>query len=216
MIKSMTKYVSVLISVFALLVFTACASKQVIKRESTLPYTYNQLKLYDIDEMIEITENRMALYSETGELSKLDEIMTLILARPNDDNILERLMLSIRYTLDSNKLWEEAVERIVDNAVANLKDESTSAGDQVSYLMVLQNLLVEFKPEFSRLDVSPKFEQNIVQKIADAEIEVSEEARRDASLNLFGKLVSPSEIALQVLKEVKSRPQPKNDPSYDE
>ena len=177
-----------------------------MKRESKLPYTYNQLKLYDIDEMVEITEDRMALYKETNDSEKLYEVMTLILARPNDDNILERLMLSIRYTLDSNKLWEESVEVVVDNAVTALKDETTSAGDQISYLMVLQNLLVEFKPEFKKLDISPKFEQNVIKKVAKAEIEVSVEARREANLNLFGKLNSPSDIAKQVLEDIKKIP----------
>jgi hypothetical protein len=202
----MTKYVSVFILAFSFLILNSCASKKIVKRESKLPYTYNQLKLYDIDEMVEITEDRMALYKETNDSEKLYEVMTLILARPNDDNILERLMLSIRYTLDSNKLWEESVEVVVDNAVTALKDETTSAGDQISYLMVLQNLLVEFKPEFKKLDISPKFEQNVIEKVAKAEIEVSDEARREANLNLFGKLNSPSDIAKQVLEDIKKIP----------
>jgi hypothetical protein len=202
----MTKYVSVFILAFSFLILNSCASKKIVKRESKLPYTYNQLKLYDIDEMVEITEDRMALYKETNDSEKLYEVMTLILARPNDDNILERLMLSIRYTLDSNKLWEESVEVVVDNAVTALKDETTSAGDQISYLMVLQNLLVEFKPEFKKLDISPKFEQNVIKKVAKAEIEVSVEARREANLNLFGKLNSPSDIAKQVLEDIKKIP----------
>ena len=202
----MTKYVSVFILAFSFLLLHSCATKKIVKSESKLPYTYNQLKLYDIDEMVEITEDRMALYKETNDSEKLYEIMTLILARPNDDNILERLMLSIRYSLDSNKLWEDSVEVVVDNAITALKDETTSAGDQISYLMVLQNLLVEFKPEFKKLDISPKFEQNVIEKVANAEIEVSDEARREANLNLFGKLISPSEIAKQVLEDIKKIP----------
>lgn len=202
----MTKYVSVFILAFSFLLLQSCATKKIVKSESKLPYTYNQLKLYDIDEMVEITEDRMALYKETNDSEKLYEVMTLILARPNDDNILERLMLSIRYTLDSNKLWEDSVVVVVDRAVEALKDETTSAGDQISYLMMLQNLLVEFKPEFRKLDISPKFEQNVIEKVANAEIEVSAEARREANLNLFGQLNSPSQIAKQILEDIKKIP----------
>lgn len=200
----MTKYVSVFILAFSFLLLHSCATKKIVKSESKLPYTYNQLKLYDIDEMVEITEDRMALYKETSDPEKLYEVMTLILARPNDDNILERLMLSIRYSLDSNKLWEAAVEVIVDNAVTALKDESTSVSDQITYFMVLQNLLVEFKPEFKRLDTSPEFESRIIERIASADIEVPIDVKREASLNLIKIPASPSDIAKSILVEVKA------------
>ena len=202
---SMTKYVSVFILAFTFLLLHSCATKKIVKSESKLPYSYNQLKLYDIDEMVEITEDRMALYKETNDSEKLHEIMTLILARPNDDNILERLMLSIRYSLDSNKLWEEAVKVVVDNSIEVLKDETSSSADQIAYLMVLQNLLVEFKPEFKRLDTSPEFEASIIATVANANLEISDDVKREASLNLIKIPASPSEIAKAILKEVKTK-----------
>ena len=192
-----------MISLCFYLLLQSCATRQVIKSESKLPYNYNQLKLYDIDEMVEITEDRMALFKQSNDLEKLQEVMVLILARPNDDNILERLMLSIRYSLDSNSIWESAVSNIVDNAISALKDESTSNSDQLLYVMVLKNLLVEFKPEFKRLDTSPKFELNIITKIAQADLEISNEVKEEAGLNLIKLPVSPSKIAKDILVEVK-------------
>jgi hypothetical protein len=198
----MTKYVSVFMVACSFLLMHSCATKKIVKSESKLPYTYNQLKLYDIDEMVEITEDRMALYKETNDSEKLYEIMTLILARPNDDNILERLMLSIRYSIDSNKLWEDALVVVVDNALQALKDETTSSSDQLLHLMILQNLLVEFKPEFKRLDISPKFEKSIIEKIASEDIEISKEVKAEAGINLIKLPASPSDLAKSILSEL--------------
>ena len=92
---------------------------------------------------------------------------------------------------------------MVDNSIEVLKDETSSSADQIAYLMVLQNLLVEFKPEFKRLDTSPEFEASIIATVANANLEISDDVKREASLNLIKIPASPSEIAKAILKEVK-------------
>ena len=193
------------------LVFTSCAGKQVVKSESKLPYSYNQLKLYDVDEMLEIVQERLELYEGTKNLERLNEVLMLILARPNSDNILERVMAKLRYGVETDEQWQEMVETVVDEAVVALKNETTAVNDQLAYLTALQNLILEFKPEFRKKGVDPRFEFAMIERISEAKLIVSDEVKADAKLNLISIPKSPSAIADAVIKEVAATYKPAAD-----
>lgn len=182
--------------------FLSCSSKPVVSRTSELPYTYSRLKLLDIDEMNDIVLKRVKDYRKSKNQAVIKEALLISLSRPDDDNLLEKLMNTVRFSLDSNEEWESIVESIVDESTARLKDQGTAPVDQVTYLTALSNLLLEFKVEFYKPDVSPVFEKNITARIADAEIIVSDEAKRESSLNSMYAIPSPSDLAQKILKEL--------------
>lgn len=184
---------------------TGCASKPVKKKPSMLSYTSHKLKLMDIDDMVEIVEDRLTEYKQKRDPAKLTEAVTICLSRPNDDNLLERLLGSVRYILDSTDQWEEAVENVVEDGLRALKMETTAAADQVTYVVVLQNVLLENKAEILKQDEPPQFERAIIDRIAEADLVVSEEAQKYSGLNLMEGLISPSDMAKNIIEELNQK-----------
>ena len=179
----------------------SCSSAPVVSRSSELPYSYARLKLYDIDEMNDLVQKRAKSFNKSKDDKIMQEALLISLSRPNADNILEKLMNTVRFTLDSNDQWEEIVENIVDTSIARLKEAGTAPADQVTYLTALSNLLLEFKPEFYKPDVSPVFEKNITARIADANIKISDEAVSESSTSMYS-VSNPSELAQNILEAI--------------
>lgn len=181
-------------------VFTSCASSpEQDKTENRLAYSYTQLKLLDLEQMSDLIEDRLSRYKKTDQTQFLNEAFQICFARPNQDGMVEKLVENIRYGLDSNEQWELLVESNVQNAVEQLKSEKTSVSDQVSYLVLLQNLLAEFKPDYERQDESPQFESAIVEMVAKADVPLRDEAVSDARLNLMLIPSSPSVLAQELV-----------------
>jgi hypothetical protein len=185
-----------------LVTFFSCSSAPVVSRPTELEYSYSRLKLLDIDEMNDLILKKVKVYRKTKKVVHLEEALMISLSRPNDDNILEKLINTVRFSLETNDEWEGLVESVVDFSVSKLKNETTAPVDQVTYLTALSNLLLEFKPEFYKPDVSPVFEKNITDRIADANIIVSDEARKESSLNSMYAAPNPSELAQNILQEL--------------
>lgn len=174
----------------------SCASSPVEKKtESRLIYSYTQLKLLDLEQMSDLIQDRLNRYKKTDQEQFLNEAFQICFVRPNQDGMVEKLVESIRYGLDSNEQWEQLVEANVKQAIEQLKSESTPVSDQVSYLFLLQNLLSEFKPDYEKQDESPQFESSIVEMLAQAAIPLRQEAINEARLNLMLIPNSPSVLA---------------------
>ncbi len=186
-----------------LLMMCSCSSAPVItSRPAEVAYTYSRLKLLDIDEMNDLVLRRVKEYRKSKGETLMEEALMISLSRPNDDNVLEKLINTVRFSLESEDQWEGLVESVVDFSISKLKNETTAPVDQVTYLTALSNLLLEFKPEFYKPDVSPVFEKNITARIAEANIIVSDEARKESSLNSMYAVPDPSAMAQNILDEL--------------
>lgn len=185
-----------------LMTMFSCSSAPVTSRPAEVTYTYSRLKLLDIDEINDIVLKRIKEYRKSKGETLLEEALLISLSRPNDDNILEKLINTVRFELETEDEWEGIVEAVVDLSIAKLKNETTAPADQVTYLTALSNLILEFKPEFYKPDVSPVFEKNITERIADANIIVSDEAKKESSLNSMYSVPDPSEMARIILVEI--------------
>lgn len=192
-------------SLFSLLIFSlffSCASTPTSERkESQLTYSYTQLKLMDLEQMSDLIQDRMSRYKKTEQAHLLDEAFTICFTRPNQDGMVEKLVENIRYGLDSEEQWQELVQNNVQKAIERLLSEETSVSDQVGFLILLQNLLAEFKPDYERQDESPQFESSIVDRIASAAVPLREEAVNDAKLNLMFIPYSPSVVAQELIEQ---------------
>lgn len=152
----------------------------------------------DIDDMTELVEARVNAYKETDDREKMIDALTISLSRPNEDDTAGRLVAAINKSAESDEQRQEVLKMTIDRSIAALGERSTSPEDQVTYLVLLQNWLSEVRPQVLRPGEAP-FEKALVQKIADAQIEVSTEADRESSLNLMTRLRSPSVIAADIL-----------------
>lgn len=201
-----------LVMLFACLNFSGCTSNPPVQTvKSRLVYTYAKLQLLELDQMNELIQGKVDKYLETRNKELLMDAVRICLSRPNGDSLVEKTFDSIRYRANSSDSWESAVEVLTQWAISELKAETTAAVDQVTYLIMLENLIVEFKQEFIRQYKSPKFETRIFERIAAANIIVSKAAYNESSLNLMADAKSPSALAQTLIdeKNLKLKP-PKN------
>lgn len=193
-----------LVFIILLSVLTACGSKPVKREKSQFKYSPGELRLMEVDEMNSLINEQLVQYKKTKDSRLIDETLILALSRPDADNILERELLVIQNSFPSFDEWENSVTRVVDRAGQALKDKTCSVQDEVSYTIVLENILSEFRAEFNKTDENTDFELSVIQKIAAMDLEVAEAAFRQGKLNAMTTLVSPSEIAKKLLEEIKT------------
>lgn len=208
----MTKYANFLTLVFAVSAFfsVGCTSNPPAPMgKSKLVYTYAKLQLLELDQMNELIQGKINQYLQTKNQEMLMDAIRICLSRPNGDSLVEKTFDSIRFRALSTESWEAAIDALTHWAISELRSESTAAIDQVTYLIMLENLLVEFKKEFINQYQSPKFETRIYEKIAGANIVVSQAAANESRLNLMTKVKSPSALAQAMINEKKLKLKPK-------
>ncbi len=189
--------------------FFSCGSAPVQMDEPKLSYSYAKLKLLDLDQMMEIVQNRLKRYKKTGHKELIEEAIQISLSRPNDDALAEKLMDTIRFSLESVDLWERSLEEVMQKSIAQLKIPTTAAEDQLTYLILLENLVSEFRPQFIKQYQSPKFESTVIEQIAQAEVVVSQAAAAEGRLNIMREPVSPSTLAQFLIEERNQKLNPK-------
>lgn len=160
-----------------------------------MTYNYAKLKLMDLDEMTDVIQNRVNRYKNTGNEELMAEALQICLSRPDEDGMVDKLIENVRFNLDSDEQWAEIVDGLVDKSIAQLKNETTPVTDQLTYLILLENLIAQFQPEFIKQYQSPSFETEMIEKIAQADIQISEAAAAERQLNLMTTQRSPSDIA---------------------
>ena len=197
---------------FAVFNFSGCTSNPPIQTaKPRLVYTYARLQLLELDQMNELIQGKVDKFLETRNKELLMDAVRICLSRPNGDSLVEKTFDSIRYRANSTDSWESAVEGLTQWAISELKSEAAAPVDQVTYLIMLENLIVEFKQEFILQYKSPKFETRILERIAAANIVVSKAAYNESSLNMMSAVNSPSALAQAIINEknLKLKP-PKN------
>lgn len=182
------------------LFFLSCTTAPVQSTESEMTYNYAKLKLMDLDEMTDLLQNRVNRYKRTGNEELMTEALQICLSRPDEDGMVDKLIEIVRFNLDSDEQWAEVVDNVTDKSIAQLKNETTPVPDQVTYLILLENLVAQFQPEFIKQYQGPLFETEIIEKIAQADIQVSDAARAERQLNLMTAQRSPSEIAQALVR----------------
>lgn len=196
--------------VFFTLAFSACSTAPPVQvNKPRLVYNYAKLQLLDLDQMNEIIQGKVDRYLETGNKEMLMDAIRICLSRPNGDSLVEKSFDSIRFRANSSNAWESAVDSLIQWAISELKSESTAIVDQVTYLILLENLLAELKLDFINQYQSPKFETRIFEKIAAADIVVSQAANNESRLNLMTSLKSPSARARSMIAEKNLKLKPK-------
>lgn len=196
--------------VFFALAFSACSTAPPVQiNKPRLVYNYAKLQLLDLDQMNEIIQGKVDRYLETGNKEMLMDAIRICLSRPNGDSLVEKSFDSIRFRANSSNTWESAVDALIQWAISELKSESTAVVDQVTYLILLENLLAELKLDFINQYQSPKFETRIFEKIAAADIVVSQAANNESRLNLMTSLKSPSVLARSMIAEKNLKLKPK-------
>lgn len=160
--------------------------------------------LAQMNEMVQqkITESKK---SSSGKVVPLKEALQAVFSRPNEDGMIGKITGPLKNELEVHDAWEKSIHELTEEAINALRNSKGFKPDaQVTYLVFLENLIAECKPLVS----SEAFEKSIVEKISKAKIEVSKEAQKERKLMQMKNLVSPSEIAQQVLDEAQTSSPP--------
>lgn len=165
-----------------------------------LLFNYSQLALKDLDQMNKLVSDKVAeaKKSSSGKAVPLKEALQAVYSRPNDDEMIEKIVSPLRSNLDELESWEKTISQLTDEAINALKNpRAFKPVVQTTYIVFLENLLSEIKPYMK----NDGFERKIAERIRDAKIEVSKEAVSERKLRMMKDTTSPSEIAGKILAE---------------
>lgn len=171
---------------------------------------YHKLVLKDLDQMNELVSQKIkeSKKSSSGKIVPLKEGLQAVLARPNEDGMVEKVLSPLKNELEDQDAWEKALGELTDEALNALRNSKNFKADvQVSYSLFLENLMAELKP----LARTEGFERSLLEKIRDAKVELSKEAQRERKLRLMKSPVSPSEVAKLLLESTKVEEKPITD-----
>ncbi len=177
-----------------------------------LLFNYSELTIKDLDQITKMVNDKLkeSRKSSSGKVIPLREALQAVYSRPNPDGMIEKVVSPLRNKLDDLGLWEKTISQLTDEAIGALKHPKTfKPVVQGTYVVFLENLLAEIKP----LIFEDGFERKLAERIRDAKIEISKEARNELNVRMMKTFSSPSLIATQILiktSEVKKEV-PKNE-----
>ncbi|MFV8256229.1 hypothetical protein ACNQKP_00410 [Bdellovibrio bacteriovorus] len=173
-----------------------------------LLFNYSQLALKDLDQMNQLVSDKVkeSKKSSSGKAVPLKEALQAVYARPNDDEMIEKVVSPLRSNLDELESWEKTISQLTDEAINALKNpRAFKPVVQVTYVIFLENLLAEIKPHAK----NDGFERKIAERIRDAKIEVTKDAISERKLRMMKDTTSPSEIAGSILSHKNETPSEK-------
>ncbi len=173
-----------------------------------LLFNYSQLALKDLDQMNQLVSDKVkeSKKSSSGKAVPLKEALQAVYARPNDDEMIEKVVSPLRSNLDELESWEKTISQLTDEAINALKNpRAFKPVVQVTYVIFLENLLAEIKPHAK----NDGFERKIAERIRDAKIEVTKDAISERKLRMMKDTTSPSEIAGSILAHKSETPSEK-------
>jgi hypothetical protein len=162
-------------------------------------YSYKNLKLNDLDQMMDLMYEKLKEYKKAEQVQKLKEGAYIAFSRPNEDRTLDKIISIVRNPLEDNNEWENTVEAMVQQSLATMKNENEEASRQATAGVVLENVIADFKPLFIKQYHSGGFETEMIEKIAASQVVYSQAAISERRLNLMRNNGSPSEIAIKLL-----------------
>lgn len=187
--------------VISLFVLSSCSSVSPKNDTSQLKYTYARLKIMDLDQMNDLMLESAREFKKSSDPKALQEGLLICLSRPDEDALVDKVIDTVKTPMEDNGLWESTVASLIDESVAVIKDSTRSSADQVTYSIVLENLISDLRPEFIKQYKSPGFESRMIEKIAATEVELNSQAKAERKLNLMKGGVSPAQIAKRLLEK---------------
>jgi hypothetical protein len=178
-----------------------------------VPYTSDQLKMKNSEEVaalvnkkIKTAQDLQSKQTDDDEdgisvspeaVAELRDGMRIILSRPDIDGGRSAIVSRVRNELRDLNSFEDVLKQLAKEAIAGVKKGSDS--NIQTYLVLLDNMLMEFKPEVD----NNKSIRSVIETIRDADIKVPERVIRMQRMKSMGKPKSPSDTAREILKSSK-------------
>ena len=160
-----------------------------------MQYTYRNLKINDLDQMMDLMYEKTKQYKKTDQTLKLKEGALIAYSRPDEDRTLDKVISIVKSPLEDSGEWESTVEAMVLQSISKLNDEKLEPVYQVTAGVVLENIIADLRPLFLKQSKSRGFETEMIEKISNSGVMYSKLAKAERKLNLMRTNSSPSEIA---------------------
>lgn len=183
-----------------------------------LLFNYHQLTLKNLDQMNSLVKGKIqeSKSAYSGKAVPLKEALQSVLSRPDSDDMISKIIDPLKNKLEEEDAYEKVFEELIQEAINALKNTKNFKRDvQVTYAIFLENTLSEFKPDMKENN----FEMKMIRKIADSQIELTKDARKERQLRLMSEGTSPSELAKLILQDYQKKQaelkDKKEDPNLD-
>jgi hypothetical protein len=174
-------------------------------------YDSNQLMIKTADEISEIVRKKIKkaqeiqaqqedhdegpFVAEPAAVNQLKDALRIVLARPDQDGTRSNAVGRLRRELQDLNAVDKVYEELTKEAISSLKNSSTPPRRINTYVVLLENLMAEIKPEIKGNEAYKK----LIERIRDADIHFSEETRQKVFMRSMTKPTSPSETAGKIL-----------------
>lgn len=163
-------------------------------------YVYHRLVMKDLEQMDTFVSDRIKKSKEAGQNKEelLYEALLTLFSRPNLDNLIEKIAPTLHAELVSQNLHTKLYSQMINEAISTLKSQNLmniKIDTQLTYLIALENWMVEFRPKATSSDI-----QKWYQQIADSNLDLSKKQLKHAKIQMPYNLKSPSQLANEILK----------------
>lgn len=185
------------------------------RTRTKVQYDSNQLLMKSADQMSEMVRKKIkyaqdiqsqqkvdvdvGIQTEPEAVAALEDALRITLSRPDQDGSRANLFSRLRRELTDLNSFDDVLKSLASESIAALKDSGTPLRFQSTYIVLLENLMAELKPE---VQTQPVFKQ-VIEQIRDADIEISDRLASRAMLRSMSRPVSPSVTAAQILPKPK-------------
>ncbi len=161
---------------------------------------YKTLKTLDLDQMSDLLYGKVNDYKVNEQTQYLKEGVLIAFSRPNEDVILDKVLSIVKNPLDDLTEWQDTLFQITQQSIETIQQDSESASAQVTASVVLENILSELKPDFTKQYQTGGFETDLIGKIAAADLKLGQNLLKEKKLNLMRTNSSPSALAKKLIE----------------
>lgn len=141
----------------------------------------------------------IGIISEPEAVDALRDAMRIALARPDQDGSRANMFAQVRRELTDLNSFEDVLQDIADEGIYALKHPATSVRAQGTYVILIENMIAELKPDSKTNALYRK----IIEQIRDADIEISDKLKNQMLMRSMGQPISPSVTAESIYPKKK-------------
>jgi hypothetical protein len=175
-----------------------------------LEYSANQLLMKDSEQMTALIlkkiKNASDLQAKLGDsddspetdaqsIAELQDAMRIALSRPDQDGLRGILFARVHRELNDLDANDKVLTNLIHEAILALKSKRQDDTSQATYIILLENLMAEIRPEMD----THKSYKSMIESIRDAKIKITSEMKSKEMLTLMQDPVSPSVTADKIL-----------------
>ena len=177
------------------------AKEQKTFEQIEMKYSYKNLKLNDLDQMMDLMFEKTNEFKKTDQTQKLKEGALIAYSRPDEDRTLDKVISLVKNPLEDNGEWENTIEAMIQQCIARFNNEKEEVSAVATCGVILENIIADLRPLFIKQYRSGGFETEMIEDIAESKIQYSKLAKAERKLNLMRVNSSPSDIAQRLIDQ---------------